>query len=150
MTHDLKHIVRAQDSGARLARCFKSEVLRRYQNYQSFMTVQTFAIFSHLRFSFPLSLPLSTTTATYHFVCLHSAVRVRPSVLLLREVQHRFKGPFIKDVCTEGGKGLRNLQILRTNSTDRLCEMRTRGREGSKNPKFLWTSFMDGPYASLP
>ena len=76
MTLDLKHIVRAQDSGARLARCFKSEVLRRYQNYQSFMTVQTFAIFSHLRFSFPLSLPLSTTTATYHFVCLHSAVRL--------------------------------------------------------------------------
>ena len=73
MTLDLKHIVRAQDSGARLARCFKSEVLRRYQNYQSFMTVQTFAIFSHLLFSFPLSLPLSTTAATYHFVCLHSA-----------------------------------------------------------------------------
>ena len=29
----------------------------------------------------------------------------------------------------------RNLQILRTNSTDRLREMRTRGREGVQNPE---------------
>ena len=35
-----------------------------------------------------------------------------------------------------GGRGgLRNLQILWTNSTDRLREMQTRGREGVQNPK---------------
>ena len=44
-----------------------------------------------------------------------------------------------------GGKGLRNIQILPTNSTDRLCEMRARGREGVKNPEILRTSFMNGP-----
>ena len=39
------------------------------------------------------------------------------------------KGPFMKDVRTEGGGGLRYLylQILRTNSTDRLREIQTRG-----------------------
>ena len=43
------------------------------------------------------------------------------------------KGPFIKDVHTEGGEGgLRNLQILRTNSTDRLREMRMKGGGGVK------------------
>ena len=31
--------------------------------------------------------------------------------------------------------GARNLQILRTYSTDRLREMRTRGREGVRNPE---------------
>ena len=44
-------------------------------------------------------------------------------------------GPFIKDIRTEGGGGLRNLQILMTNSTDRSCDMRRRGREGVENPK---------------
>ena len=39
-----------------------------------------------------------------------------------------FKGPYIKDVRTEGGGGFKNCSILRTNSTDRLREMRTRGR----------------------
>ena len=33
------------------------------------------------------------------------------------------------------GGGLRNLQILRTNSTDRMLEMRIRGREGVQNPE---------------
>ena len=47
----------------------------------------------------------------------------------------RHRGPFIKDVRTEGGGGLRNLEILRTNKTDRLREMRTRGREGVQNPE---------------
>ena len=43
------------------------------------------------------------------------------------------KGPYIKDVRTEGGGGLKNCSILRTNKTDRLREMRTRGRGGVKN-----------------
>ena len=43
-----------------------------------------------------------------------------------------------------GGGGSKNCSILRTNSTDRLREMRMKG-EGSKNPKLLRTSFMYGP-----
>ena len=43
----------------------------------------------------------------------------------------------MKDVCTEGGGGLINLQTLGTNITERLREMRTRGREGVKNPKIF-------------
>ena len=57
----------------------------------------------------------------------------------------RLKGPYIKDVRTEGGGGFENCQILRTNSTDRLREMRTKGGGGLKIPKILRTSFMYGP-----
>ena len=39
-------------------------------------------------------------------------------------------GPCTNDVRTEGGGGLKNCPILRTNSSDRLREMRTRGRGG--------------------
>ena len=42
-----------------------------------------------------------------------------------------------------GEGGLENWLILRTNNTDRLREMRTRG--GSKIPKILWTSYVHGP-----
>ena len=49
------------------------------------------------------------------------------------------KGPYLNDVRTEGeGGGLKNCQLLRTNSTDRLREMRMKGggRRGvKKNPK---------------
>ena len=45
------------------------------------------------------------------------------------------KGPYIKDVRTEGGGGFENCQILRTNSTDRLREMRTKGGGGVQNPE---------------
>ena len=44
-----------------------------------------------------------------------------------------------------GGGGLKNCLIWRTNSTDRLREMRMKGGRGSKNPKILWTSFKYGP-----
>ena len=44
-----------------------------------------------------------------------------------------------------GGGGFKNCQILRTNSTERLREMRTRGRGLSKIPKFLRTSYVHGP-----
>ena len=54
----------------------------------------------------------------------------RHPILLPCTQKHTCRGPCIKDVRTEGGGGLRNLPILRTNSTDRLREMRTRGREG--------------------
>ena len=41
----------------------------------------------------------------------------------------------IKKGRPHGGGWSRNLKILRTNSTDRLREMRTRGREGVQNPE---------------
>ena len=44
------------------------------------------------------------------------------------------------------GRGVENVQILWTNSTDRLHEMRIRKGRGSKIPKILRTSFMNGPY----
>ena len=48
------------------------------------------------------------------------------------------KGPFIKDVCTKGGRGSKNWLILQTNST---TKMRTRG--GVINPE----NFADVPNA---
>ena len=63
------------------------------------------------------------------------------------------RGPYIKDVRTEGGGGeVENCQILRTNSTDRLREMRTKGGGGVENPKnfadvlYVWsrTELTDG------
>ena len=56
-----------------------------------------------------------------------------------------FRGPCTYDVRTEGGGGLKNCPILRTNSSDRLREMRTRGRGESKIPKILRTSYVHGP-----
>ena len=53
--------------------------------------------------------------------------------MLLPQSNH--KGPYIKDVRTEGGGGFENCQILRTNSTDRLREMRTKGGGEVENPK---------------
>ena len=44
-------------------------------------------------------------------------------------------GPCTYDVRTEGGGGFKNCPILWTDSTDRLREMQTRGREGVQNPK---------------
>ena len=44
-----------------------------------------------------------------------------------------------------GEGGFKNCPILRTNSTDRLREMRTRGRGVSKIPKILRTSYVHGP-----
>ena len=53
-------------------------------------------------------------------------------------------GPCTYDVHTEGGGGpggFKNCPIMRTNSTDRLREMRT--REGGSNiPKILQTSYV--------
>ena len=46
------------------------------------------------------------------------------------------QGQSIYDVRTEGEGGLENWLILLTNSTDRLCEMRTKGG-GSKFPEIL-------------
>ena len=43
-----------------------------------------------------------------------------------------------------GEGGFKNYLILRTNSTDRLREMRTRGRGVSKVPKILRTSYVHG------
>ena len=48
-----------------------------------------------------------------------------------------------------GGGGFKNCPILRTNSTDRLREMRMKGGGGSKNPKILRTSFKYGPQNAL-
>ena len=46
------------------------------------------------------------------------------------------KGPSINDVTLEGGRGVQELPILRTNSTDRLRECVTKGGgRGSKNLK---------------
>ena len=62
--------------------------------------------------------------------------------------------PYTYDVHTEGG-GLKNCQILRTNSTDRLREMRTRGREGVKNPEnfanvlYKWSPSTNGHTAMI-
>ena len=44
-------------------------------------------------------------------------------------------GASIKYVRAEGGGGLKILLISAYNSTDRLREMHTRGREGVKNPE---------------
>ena len=55
------------------------------------------------------------------------------------------KGASFKYVRTEGGGGFGNCQIMWTNSTDRLREMRTKGGGGSKIPKFVRTHFMEAP-----
>ena len=50
------------------------------------------------------------------------------------------------------GRGILKIRpILRTNSTDRLREMRTRGRGGggAKIPKILRTSYEHGPYYAV-
>ena len=44
------------------------------------------------------------------------------------------KGRYLNDVRTEGEGGFKNCWILRTNSTDRLREMRMKG-EGVKKSK---------------
>ena len=80
----------------------------------------------------------------------------RHPILLPCTQKHTCRGPCIKDVRTEGGGGLRNLPILRTNSTDRLREMRTRGREGVQKSQnfadvlYVWSHrWMDGEGETL-
>ena len=48
----------------------------------------------------------------------------------------------VKYVPTEGGGGSENCHILHTNSTDRLGEMRTKGRRGVKKEGIKWISVM--------
>ena len=57
-------------------------------------------------------------------------------------------GRYLNEVRTEGGGGLKNCPILRTNSTDRLREMRMRGGV-SKNPKIVRASFKYGPLLAI-
>ena len=56
------------------------------------------------------------------------------------------KGPCTYDVRTEGGGGFKNCPILRTDKTDRLREMRTRGRGGLKSRKFRGRHMYMAPY----
>ena len=59
------------------------------------------------------------------------------------QISRFIKGTIHKGRPQGGGGGLRNLQILRTNSTDRLQGQG--GGRGSKIPKILLTSFMNCP-----
>ena len=52
-----------------------------------------------------------------------------------------WRGPLIHDVRTEGGGGCSKAD----NSTDRLHKWDSDKERGSKNPKFLQTSFVNGP-----
>ena len=69
----------------------------------------------------------------------------RWNLLRCGKVQISIIGPCPYDDRTEGGEGFKNCPILRTNSTDRLREMRTRG--GQKYLKILRTrtSYVHGP-----
>ena len=66
---------------------------------------------------------------------------MRTTTLMVTEI-NLTEGRYLNDVRTEGG-GVKNCPILRTNSTDRLREMRMKG--GSNNLKILLTSFKYGP-----
>ena len=57
----------------------------------------------------------------------------QPTAIVLMGMR---KGASIKYVRSEGGRGgLKKLLISAYDSTDRLREMRTMGREGVKNPE---------------
>ena len=53
-----------------------------------------------------------------------------------RVVRVRSMGRYFYDVRTEGGGGFENALILRTDSTDKLREMKGRGGGGQNTRKF--------------
>ena len=56
------------------------------------------------------------------------------------------KGPFTKDVrLTPGEGGLRNPDVQLSFECDSIVLSGRRGEEGSRNPGFIQTSYVNGP-----